>query len=897
MNRDTAYALSAIFIIFLLLSGCSSVGKNCIVPGISATEKNQLSLLSVDDFSYGKHLATLWDVNFDLSNLSTEITSLREPAYHFNPTGLIPSPVITINNYNPTTNIVDVNVKITNSTGIDVYDVRLIIFTDNAGHMLFNADDWTPLFDIPGGYVINPFVSYAKNEPNRIFRAHSEQTGNLLIYLPQGNTNVRFAIDVSVPGNCSEPYSIENFTQGSLYEAGEGSAEISIDVFDWQDDVTEVLLHCSQVTGMPQVALTHKIQNTWDAQIENTAGASAGEYLGIISAKSQNSGSLALYDLVTITVLPGMPEPLNPHLVGSIEDQLQNCKYIHIYGDYAYIDDHLSYLAVVDISDPLNPELVNKIENIWILDMAFQGDYAYTFDLRSGANYAFKIFDISNPAEIHLVGMLPLENGNPITLTVFGNYAYLTLPQNNHLFYVIDISDPTAPVIVNSLSISLTGELIAYDGHLFMAGQGIKIYNLDDPVNPVEVGYIDAPATRFRIQGNYLYCISAGFMSKFSIVDISDYSNPQILYSEFLSGSCISVEGNYVFIKTSDELSEGALVIFDVSNPAYAFATSDYTDIPTIFADVKDQKVFLVNNDGLFVLDVQDAYHPQLVTEFDGIGTLNSLAVFGDYAYAARSSSFEAGVYLLDISNPENPEILDFGNFENTPNITAYKNYLCITEARNLWIMDVSDVFNPVEISYMKFSGGISKYTLIADDLIFLQVTSQNKITIVDISDPESPAIRGSCEVYFVLDMFKNGDYLYVCDSDYGLMIFDVSDPNNPQEKSRLSIKQASEVAVKDNHAYVYEPNITINVVDVSNPTTPVIDCEYRTGLIHDEGCFQLYKDKYLICNSGITVIDITDPHNLKTTSSMSLRVDYFEAVDRYVYGIDESGFYIAALW
>ncbi len=50
-----------------------------------------------------------------------------------------------------------------------------------------------------------------------------------------------FAVDASWPTNCLEPYAIENFSQEDiLYDTPGMTAELKVDVLDWQDDVQEV---------------------------------------------------------------------------------------------------------------------------------------------------------------------------------------------------------------------------------------------------------------------------------------------------------------------------------------------------------------------------------------------------------------------------------------------------------------------------------------------------------------------------------------------------------------------------------------------------------------------------------------------------------------------------------
>ncbi len=87
-------------------------------------------------------------------------------------TSMLPIPSLSVNSFDPVNNILDLDATITNPTNIDAYDIRLIVYTDNIGHLLKNPDNWTHLFDIPEGLWSNPFKAYAKGEQNRVFSGH-----------------------------------------------------------------------------------------------------------------------------------------------------------------------------------------------------------------------------------------------------------------------------------------------------------------------------------------------------------------------------------------------------------------------------------------------------------------------------------------------------------------------------------------------------------------------------------------------------------------------------------------------------------------------------------------------------------------------------------------------------
>jgi hypothetical protein len=290
-----------ILILIVSLSGCSKSTSSVISPEVT-TNDNLPSILIPDTDISNHNLGGIWSVEINADFKTIRMIEYRDASLHFNVTRFIPSPQIVINGYEPSTNILDVDVTITNPYPVDVYDVRLIIFTDSAGHKLINDDGWTTLYDIPSGLPINPFKAYVKDIQDRKFAGNLQYTENLQILLPGGNTNVTFAIDASYPGNCEEPYKISDFTQDLIFDFIGSSTSVQVDIFDWQDDVSAVNLYCPAITGTTLVAFSHVSGNIWELELVNNTGAAYGEYEGFIQAASANSGTLALYDNVKIDI-------------------------------------------------------------------------------------------------------------------------------------------------------------------------------------------------------------------------------------------------------------------------------------------------------------------------------------------------------------------------------------------------------------------------------------------------------------------------------------------------------------------------------------------------------------------------------------------------------------------
>ena len=254
----------------------------------------------------------LWGIyTFALNPESGEIDIIpdRQLSAHFNVTSLLNDPMtcpmqncitIQLTGKQPG-GIFNIAVTLRNPTTQMAYDVRGI-FVDKPGqHELTNPDNYTDLwFGKP-----NPFRAFAKSAPKRQFPPAAVYTEDYYIHFPGPpyNFNVTYAIDISWPKNCKEPFWIKDIGLAGKMTPKRGCVLLSLKCYDWNgaDDVESVEADTTPLNGN-LTSLEHKPgTNDWDALILNSYQATVGEYECLIQAKSYDS-PLYLYDYVTIEV-------------------------------------------------------------------------------------------------------------------------------------------------------------------------------------------------------------------------------------------------------------------------------------------------------------------------------------------------------------------------------------------------------------------------------------------------------------------------------------------------------------------------------------------------------------------------------------------------------------------
>ncbi len=293
-----------IILVCLGLTGCS---RGNVIPVV--TPEQEPESVHADDAD-GHMLWGIWDIYLDSVKGTARVEPARGVETHFNVTPMITPPACAdcvttvVKGFDPVTRIMDIDVTLRNPSPISGHDVRGILFTNDLGHWLANPDEWTAYFDIPGGDWINPFKAYAKDQPDRLFAGSAVYTEKYQVHIPDKPmyAAIKYAVEANWPGHCKEPYEITGFSQTTINDTLGASGVVEVTVHDWQDDVDSVKLGAYEITGEDFIDFTYAGEGKWLLTLTNNQGVKAGDYTGKIIATSSNSGDMALYDSVVITV-------------------------------------------------------------------------------------------------------------------------------------------------------------------------------------------------------------------------------------------------------------------------------------------------------------------------------------------------------------------------------------------------------------------------------------------------------------------------------------------------------------------------------------------------------------------------------------------------------------------
>ena len=300
------------------------------------------------------------------------------------------------------------------------------------------------------------------------------------------------------------------------------------------------------------------------------------------------TGTLSIFDIST---------PTNPTFVGVFTNTalISGRVSIAIAGKYAYVSNGGGGEVVVDVSDPANPSYAGETPG-FALAIRFPvvvGNMVVGTDIVGNSNPV--ILDVTNPTlpqRINAVGFGSTDS--PSDIAVSGRYAFITNNSNDTLT-VFDISNPLADTEVGTVVSTLLTKSSAVEirgNHAFIAAGrdafaasptngALVVVDISNPSTPAVVGSITSStasvldASKIAVSGDYAFVTGYG-SDALSIINVSDPTSLDevaVITSStepLLDGPTgVAVSGNYVYVVSEDTAS---LIVVDITGAKIAHA-------------------------------------------------------------------------------------------------------------------------------------------------------------------------------------------------------------------------------------------------------------------------------------------------------------------------------------
>ncbi|GAB4190793.1 MAG: hypothetical protein OHK0022_03910 [Roseiflexaceae bacterium] len=217
-----------------------------------------------------------------------------------------------------------------------------------------------------------------------------------------------------------------------------------------------------------------------------------------------SDGALRIYSVA---------KPANPELLGQVAVPAVlsgNTIGVWVAGDRAYVGHfgnascelicgaRQMQLSVVSIADPSHPQLRGE-RSVWT--SASHNDPLAIVGTTIYLPVAPTLIDASDPDH-------PVERSAPallnaLALRVKGTHAYAVTSQ---VLRTLDLTDPLNPRVLGELPLaSVQPSLALSAGRLFLAGEGLRVFDLSDPASPQLRATYAGPVVDLVVDRQYVY--------------------------------------------------------------------------------------------------------------------------------------------------------------------------------------------------------------------------------------------------------------------------------------------------------------------------------------------------------------------------------------------------------
>ena len=307
-----------------------------------------------------------------------------------------------------------------------------------------------------------------------------------------------------------------------------------------------------------------------------------------------------------------------------------------------------------------------------------------------GRRWPLTIIDATDPEELIPVGGI----GRPITyntVSVSGNYAYIGTYPYGVLIY--DVSDPLSPELIwrdDLLNSYYCSDLEIENETLFSAGiyREIRIGSLVEPGIIQWIGQIRSDESELTINDNLL-CTWSPSYSNIGIYDISDLDSPDPVTSiyggrlrDFWLDNDLTIvtqEYGYKVINISDLFNIREIATYESDDCYYSMArVGNYA--------------FFGRSDVLEIVDLSDPRNAVILGSCQIPSNFYETKIFGNHAYLSCEGD---GFYMVDINDPESPNVVGFYNTEDRAlSVEVSGIYAYVADCNNLSIYNISEALS-----------------------------------------------------------------------------------------------------------------------------------------------------------------------------------------------------------
>jgi len=427
---------------------------------------------------------------------------------------------------------------------------------------------------------------------------------------------------------------------------------------------------------------------------------------------------------------------------------------------------------------------------------------------------------------------------------------------------------------------------------------GLRIMDLSDPINPVEIGRSPWSPWNYLINiGVYVKdsLVYLTYDNEGRVLDVSDPTHPTEIHHWYLDYTPIIkfVHGDLA-VGVNQEIRTPYLM--DISNWNNVQVTSDFPGSGSSQPVGMVGEYLCLAGYGVRLYDISDPWNPVLVASVGEYGG-GSAVLSGDYVYLATTHD---GVHIYDVSDPLNPIGVAACDSGYCCWITVELSHLYVSKGN--WSIDnwdIVDPSSPVFVGAYFLPLNWESWISSSGNLLCaaLDHSEDQSVAVLDISNPALPMeVSRFGRVGNLRRVMITGMTGYLSDGSIAFHVIDLTNPPAVSELGRSSgIGTFMDLAVQGNYAYAVDLNCGLITYNVANPVYPEsLNCWRNLGF-HPSMITIVGDYAYVVEGNHIYIFTLADPSAPALLDSVAFRCSLIPH-DGFLYGCHDRNFNVISL-
>ena len=516
----------------------------------------------------------------------------------------------------------------------------------------------------------------------------------------------------------------------------------------------------------------------------------SGDYLFATYRTSYPDGSLAVFSLENPAV------PVHRFDFEYVDSSFQSPGELVVVGDHLFLADGEAGVFSIDISSPMQPVVVGHVFNFGLRRLALSGSHLVGWGA-GWLGFAVEVISIADPAAPTTAGYYS-SWGQFNDAAVEGDVMVLV----GDGFEVVSLADPTFPASLTTVPGSGTyvRSLLLRDGIGYLGDEnGVQVWDLSDPANPVAGVQVASPAD--RTECSVIHQTSRGAEALMFTgngwgytLDLGDADEPELDYTfDLPAGTDSTAVVDLGDTLVAADFYSGLRVLDADMNSLGRYEPGipmgGYEDL-----DVEGSTAYMTSwGYGLLTIDLSTPGEPTPLGSLE-IPQASGVDVKGDLAYVVSSSYGNAALYITDVSDPSMPTIRATMPVSKGLDVLNVGDLVFVADQYGageggLRIFDVSNPDSPAQLGHYSDCNSANGVAVSGD--LALLACSNGSLHVLSIEDPAMPTQLG---VYEDPDTYFQGQKVALLGAtawfghDIGVDLVDISDPAQPTFLERLDI-------------------------------------------------------------------------------------------------------------